>query len=746
MKVTSNKAAARWGEAYPLGNGRMGAMVYGGVSEERIDLSELTFFSGSRSGQNNQPGAAAAFEKMRKEALSEEFDEMVKTAEGVIGVRGNYGTNLPVGSLLIQTNQREEQVSGYGRRLELRDGTAVTDYRYQECICSRICFMEHSQNVMVFRMKAAGGVFDAGIAIRTPRSGETVRYGEKRTTFTGQALEQMHSDGQTGTRLFGGFSVYTDGRVSADTGGFHVEGASEILLYLTMVTEFESECREETVRKRLDQAESVGAAELLKRHREDMCALYERSTLELSGAAEIAVTRIPLMYQMGRYLLYSSSREDSLLPAHLQGIWNDNVACRIGWTCDMHLDINTQMNYWPAESTNLPETVTPLMNWINGALVPNGRQTAKKTYGYPGWVAELVSNAWGFAAPYWAEPIAPCPTGGMWILTHLWEHFRFSRDEQFLRNQAFPAMEEAARFFDAYLFEDDAGELVGGPSISPENSFTKDGKTFHNSIGCTYEILMIRELFAIYIEACSVLSRHGKLLKNVADKIGRLKPYRIMADGTLAEWAHNYPAADPQHRHTSHLLGVFPFAQITPDDEELAGAVQKTIERRLIPEENWEDTGWARSMLMLYEARLLRPERAYHHIGAMLENLLEPNGMIIHPPTRGAGAFDNVYELDGNTGLTSCISEMLLQSHRGYIDILPCLPKAWRKGRISGLRARGNVLVDIKWSGQLVKVCLTAKYTGQYQIRCGERTQTILLKAGETEKLEWRKNSVSQEE
>ncbi|MDY3919784.1 MAG: glycoside hydrolase N-terminal domain-containing protein [Candidatus Limivivens sp.] len=800
MQIKRVTPAGRWGEAFAIGNGQMGGMVYGGICRERIDLSENTFFSGDGCTENNQPHAAEAFYRMREEAAREDFAAVCETAQDFIGVRGNYGTNLPVGSLLIETGLSEEQAEHYERCLDLETGVVSSGWDYQGCRVQTRAFASHVHKVLYYEISAPDRIFRFRLKFQSPREGkgEYVNYHIGGLYFECEARENMHSDGTTGTLLIGKAAIHTDGFPKKSEEGLEIRNASRLAVYILVATDFQLETQDsvpaedaedgagllQTITGGMESGrlskihrmqmemnrhfvgfEELPADQLLEAHCADMKALANRVTLEIEGEGHAA--EIPQMFQMGRYLLYSASREDSALPAHLQGVWNDNVACRIGWTCDMHLDINTQMNYWPAEVTNLPETVKPLFSWIENSLAVNGRQTARKSYGLKGWVAELVSNSWGFAAPYWARPIAPCPTGGVWILTHMWEHYLSVQDRKFLEKEAYPLIEEAVEFFDEYLFEDGNGYLTCGPSISPENTFrvpessqdsenggAEDSGTEHSgaessgaensgaehsgaagmdyqiSNGCTYEILMIRELFQIYLEASEILHKEKKLTRKVRMDLKRLLPYRITEDGRIAEWSHSYSAADPQHRHTSHLLGVFPFAQITPENRKLAKAVETTIQAKLTPEENWEDTGWARSMLMLYEARLRHPDQAWHHICAMLDKLLEPNGFIIHPPTRGAGAFDNVYEMDGNTGLTSCIAEMLLQSHKGVIRLLPCIPKEWKGGHVKGLIARGGVSVEIQWKGKACQAWLTARKSGTYTVARGREKKEVVLRAG----------------
>ena len=337
----------------------------------------------------------------------------------------------------------------------------------------------------------------------------------------------------------------------------------------------------------------------------------------------------------------------------------------------------------------------------------------------------------------------------------------FTGDMEFLKNHAFPVLMKAVEFFIDYIFEDpDTGYLTSGPSISPENAFSVNDQHHTASIGPTYEIVLIRELFNEFIAACTTLGYFVReqtqstrpeewqqsereqlqspdtgillLLQRVTAAVDRLQPFAIGSEGELKEWNHEFEAEDPQHRHTSHLLSLFPYSQITPDQTpELANAARKTLELRLTPPESWEDTGWARSMLMLYSARLWDGEAAYGHIQAMQRHLVNPNLMVKHPPTRGAPSFADVYELDGNTGLTSCVAEMLLQSHNGELHLLPALPKQWDSGQVKGLRARGGLEIDIAWTdGVMTEATIHTDREALYHIRYGNKKSSIHITAG----------------
>lgn len=708
-KICAQAPAGRFGEAFPLGNGRLGVMAFGGVAREKLLLSENTFFSGSATTENNQKNAAKAYREMKKRSRAADIEGTEEAAAGFIGVQQNYGTNLPLGELTVEL-ELSGPASSQQRELNIRDGVATNQYQLQTSSVQSKTYVSSALNMLVCRMSFSAPV--SAVIRLIPYCSSKISPCDDGFRLRTRAVETMHSDGTCGVFLYGKARVMTDGQYQ--TWEQKVHGARELTLVFGAVTDFcqsGSEFRQAV--ENLDETISGLNADALNddfsRHCQEMRQLFDRSVLVLDEPDDRPGRPIALLYQYGRYLLYCSSRKQSQLPAHLQGIWNDNVACRIGWTCDMHLDINTQMNYWPANVTGLPEVNEPLFRWMKEMLVPQGRLAASHSYGLPGWSAEIVSNAWGFAAPYWDTPIAASPGCGIWIATHLFEHYRYTEDERFLKNQAMPIIREAVRFFVEYVSLNERGQYCGGPSTSPENGFVVHGETRYMSEGTTFETLMIRELLDIYLKCNEILPeppQFAGLVQSAGEVRGNLQPYRILPDGTLAEWSHNYEAADKQHRHSSHLLGLYPFSQITPiDTPELAKAARATIEQKLNPPENWEDTGWARSMLLLYSARLGMADSAEHHIAEMTGKLMEPNMMIIHPPTRGAGSFDNVYELDGNTGLTTGIAEILMQSHNGIIRILPALPDTWRGGSVTGLMARGNVRVSISWQeGKLTRV------------------------------------------
>lgn len=737
MKMLRREPADNWQQGFHLGNGFMGQVVYGQPLNERVELSHITFFSGSVGEQDCSENGAEYFIKMREAASANNFSRLTELTEYFKGNRGNYGSNLPVGKLLISF-QDIGKIHEYQRYLDIYEGIAGIKAVTSLGEIKREAFTSHEDMVFAYYLEDTseeGMSFEASYTC--DRHGFSCYTSKDLYCFKTQALENLHSDGKSGVSLAGKIKpVAEDGEINITENGISIKGCHKAVLFITMSTDFEApEMDEEADWEILKGCNIDSYKEIKKRHIKDMQNFMKSQTLVLETGEED--NKYEFMYQYGRYLLLSSSREDSPLPAHLQGVWNDNVACRIGWTCDMHLDINTQMNYWLSELGNLSPCHKPVFRWMEERLVPKGRENAKKSYGLKGWAAELTSNCWGYASPYWDKSLSPCPTGGIWQASDYIEHFRYTQDDAFLK-AAYPIIKEAVEFFLGYVFIE--GEnYSSGPSISPENAFMADGKKFYASNGCTYEILMIRELFRQYIEIVSVINADSsfeqdlELIRKVEMVLEKLMPYRILADGTIAEWSHDYPSADPQHRHTSHLLGLFPYGQITVEaTPELAAAAKRTIAAKLNPAEGWEDTGWARSMLALYSARLKEGDEALFHLNSMLTNLLGANGMIMHPPTRGAAAFQDVYELDGNTGFSAAIAEMLLQSHNGVIQLLPALPNSWSKGRFKGGAARGGVLIDMEWeNGCLITAAAVSKMDRGIKIQYKDSIKEYQLKAGE---------------
>ena len=425
---------------------------------------------------------------------------------------------------------------------------------------------------------------------------------------------------------------------------------------------------------------------------------------------------IRLYYQFGRYLLISSSRPGGL-PANLQGIWADGLTPP--WSADYHININIQMNYWPAEITNLSEMHLPFLNFISN-LVPDGKKTAENMYGINGAVAHFTTDAFHFTETYGKAKWAMWPMGLVWCCRHLWQHFLFTEDTLFLRESAYPVMKETADFCKNWLVKNpETGKLVSGPSISPENSFiTKTGDTASVVMGPTMDHMIIRDLLTNTIEASKILNTDSDLRAKWETILSDLTPTQIGSDGRIMEWTEEFKKPEPGHRHISHLFGLYPGDEITyQKTPELIKAAKKTIDYRL--SYGGGHTGWSRAWIINFFARLQDGELAYQNLLALLKKSTLPNLFDTHPP----------FQIDGNFGAVAGITEMLLQSHTGEIQILPALPNEWQNGSINGIMARGGFEINISWEkGELKSSKILSKFGNDCKIRYRDKVITLNTK------------------
>jgi len=743
--------ADEWTDALPVGNGRLGAMMFGGVERERLHLSESTLWSGAPSTMNVNPAARSSLDHIRQLMFEGQDDEADTLCEqNLCGRMEQFGTALPMGWLEIAF-PATGSVQDYRRWLDLGEGIAGVAFRSGGVRYRRELFASAPDGVLLLniesdRIGGLSGMIGFG-DVRLPGRIEVRENGGLR--FYGQALETLHSDGAHGVRFVCGLRILVDtGTVRPAGFGLEVTGATRVTIALAVASDFDDPRPAATVDKRLALISRRGYARLRAAHVADHAALFRRASLQFgppttgavmpTDARRAAVAAggddpdlAALFFDFGRYLTIAGSRADSPLPLALQGIWNDGRAAAMGWADDFHLDINTQQNYWACEVANLADCHAPLWRLLQ-KLRRAGSVTASEMYGAGGWVAHVYTNPWGFTAPGSGKAWGIFVTGGVWIALDLWDHYRFGLDIAFLRGTAWPVLRDAATFFLDYMVEHPSYHwLVTGPSISPENGFRspKTGRTINNSMGPTCDTVLVRTLFSACIDASHVLGEDAAFRARLVDARDRMAPLRVGKHGQLQEWLDDYEEAQPSHRHTSHLVALYPYHEIDPlRTPALAQAARTTIARRT-SQPDWEDTEWGRANFAAFYARLRDGEAAEGQIRALITRNASAS-LLAFSPNGVAGAESKIFAIDANMGGTAAIAEMLVQSDDVSITLLPALPRAWRTGSFEGLRGRGDVEVTAHWQKGIPGfVKLLSKRNGGRYLRFGSRSFSIEFRA-----------------
>ncbi len=748
-----------WLKALPVGNGFLGAMIFGDVNRERLQLNEKTLWSGSPD-DNDNPDSYAAINRIRELLFEgryrEATDLTLKTqiCKGAGSGHGN-GANVPfgcfqtLGDLWIDFG-KDSPFDNYCRELDLEHGMVRISYSQDGIFHKREIFASYPDRALVMHMSAdKEGAISFKSSLTRPERFKVLSGGDH-LIMKGAMDNGKGGDGMKYVvRLR---AIPKGGEVTCPENILEVRNADEVTLILTASTDYKLDYPDYhgddphvTSLEQLDRASSIPFRKLLKRHSDDYSSLYGKAGLSLT---ERITDSIPtdrrlenpddprlheLYFQYGRYLLISSSREGSL-PANLQGIWANKI--QTPWNCDYHTNINVQMNYWPADVTNLQECYGPLVD-LTGSLVRPGTRTAEIHYRAGGWCVHPITNVWGFTSPGEHPGWGMHAGAGGWLCQHLWDHYTFTLDREYLKG-VFPVMLGSARFYLDWLVEDPhTGMLVSGPASSPENAFiAPDGSIAQISMGPSHDQEVIHELFTNVLEASTVLDYTDPILAEIESALKNLAMPRIGSDGRIMEWREEFIETEPAHRHVSHLYLLHPGNQIDPQkSEDLAEAARKSLEARTDA-----GTGWSLAWKINFRARLRDGNRAYK----LLKNLLRPIDKYSTNMSDAGGTYHNLFcghppfQIDGNFGATAGIAEMLLQSHlrqgEDYVlHILPALPDAWSNGEARGLRARGGFKVSFSWKSGMLESCRIKSLAGSdLRINYNGREYTMKTRPGKT--------------
>ncbi len=740
-----SRPSAKWMGALPLGNGRLGAMVYGGTDVETIALNEVTMWSGQPDPEANNLCGPDRLREMREAFLSGDYKRGNDLGwQYLCGHGKSFGTNLPFGDLLIGTGGGD--VSGYRRELALDEAVARVGFVCGGTRFSREYFASNPAQALVVRYTAdKAHALSATVSMRMLRHSEVTARANQ-IDITGDA--RFDKNGEGGVRFRGIVRVMADGgSVRAVGDRLVVDRADAMTIIVDIRTDFQNLNYRSQCLNTVETAASRPYDELKREHVADFKAIFDRMDIDLGRPTTDANTTDEmfaeahkglsnpafdaLFFKYGRYMQISSSRENSPLPSNLQGIWNDNLACNMPWTCDYHLDINIQQNYWSANIANMAETNAPLFTYI-GLLAKYGSVTARKMYGCGGWVAHTINNVWGDTAPGSACSWAMNVTAGAWMATHLWTHYEYTLDKDYLREVGYPLLKETAQFFVDYMVEDPkTGYLLSGPSISPENGFRgADGRGYSLSMMPTIDRAVIYDIYNACIQSAKILGIDDDFSRRLQRDIKKLPPLRLLDNGELAEWYLDVVRDDPSHRHASHLLALYPFGQISPfKTPGLAEGCRLFLENQT-SHANWEDTEWTRGNNINFYARLLDGEKAYESLKGLYTGFMRENLMTVSPAGI-AGAESDIFSFDATEAAVAGVCEMLLQSYDGMLNFLPALPKAWKNGSIKGVCARGGIEADFAWKNRkVVSATLRSRVDQTVSVRVNGKEKTVELKAG----------------
>ena len=739
LKLWYSNPAQYFEEALVLGNGLQGATVFGGISTDKIYLNDLSLWSGEPVNANMNPQAYKNLPAVRK-ALQE--NNYKKAAELLKKLQGKYSESYaPLGTLLMDIND-DPYITDYYRELDIDKAIAKVQTFSNSNTIEREYLVSNPDKIFTIHLtsKKAGALgftirFESLLKHTTATTSNSIQVNgvapvKADPNYVQKSRNAIVYDTKRGTRFSANIEIQSStGKITKTDSSITLSDATEATVYVSMATSFNGFDKDPATKglnnvanaaTQLTNAKQMGFTEIKKRHVKDYQSFFNRVELKLGGKdfvnlptddrlkryakGEADPYLETLYFQYGRYLLISSSRTTAV-PANLQGLWNPYI--QPPWSSNYTININAEENYWLAENTNLSEMHLPFLQFI-GNLATTGKTTAKTFYNMPGWVAHHNSDIWAMSNPVGnfgaGDPVwANWPMGGTWVSTHLWEHYLFTQDQQFLAQKAYPLMRGAAEFCLAWLVKDSSGKFITSPSTSPENTFKMPNGYIGSTLyGATADLAMIRELFLDVLAAQKILKNDNDFATKINGALNNLHPYKVGKAGNLQEWYYDWEDSDPKHRHQSHLYGLYPGTHVSVDKTpEIAAAAKKTLEIK-----GDETTGWSKGWRINLWARLKDGDHAYKMVRELLK-YVPPDGTKENY-TNAGGTYPNLldahppFQIDGNFGGAAAVAEMLVQSNEEMITLLPALPKAWSTGAVKGLKARGNYEIEMTWTNSQV--------------------------------------------